>query len=161
MTHHGDALELCETGHLDTSDVLASIYEELMEIGKYNAPNRTKIKVLGSQIKYPRRGANDESPFRVSYEVVRTLGYLKRCWGGNKFDLEEYNSRQDSMIAQMENDGDRRSAWGLYSNIMHQDKVRLEDREFETSVRNLSSEDRKKKEEERNREKSGLMLFIG
>lgn len=155
MTHHGDALELSPDGYLDTSDVLCSIFEELVGLGKYELPKRTKIKVLGSKVYFPRDG----NPYRSSVKIVRTLGYLKKKLGV-EFDLEKYQEDKEFLMESLEKEAESRAAWGFYSNHMHNQKLAREESEFKRTLQNLSSEEQKKRVKER-REKNTGVVFIG
>ncbi|NCT00171.1 hypothetical protein GW765_04325 [Candidatus Parcubacteria bacterium] len=110
----GDIFEMNPHGDLDTTDNIESLFAHLTEEGKYDLPPRTKIKVWGSNVNW----SSKENPFRYSFEMVRTLGHLKRyylSWSHiiEEFNIEKYYDGQEWKMALLEKEGERRTAFGL------------------------------------------------
>lgn len=111
-----------------------------------NIQKRTKI-LFGVSIIIE----SDDKPYRSVIEHVRTFSYLCRLYKQmfkKPFDLKDVEQKREHRMEAYRKEGERRTAWGMYSNYVRESNRQEEAQEFTKSIQNLSYEERRKKIEE-------------
>jgi hypothetical protein len=94
---------------------------------------------------------NNDKPYRSVIERIRTFSYLCRLYERTykkPFDLEEVNLKRERRMESYRKEGERRTAWGMYSNYVRESNRQESVREFTESIQNLPYEEQHKKIEE-------------
>ena len=148
-------------GYADFTNNLGSLLSDLTEDHK-TLPKRQKIEVLVSKIRY----LDPDYPERYNIAKTYTLGHLLRLYeqlNGSPFDFKEHETKRNYKMALHVKEGERRAAWGQYHQYMHTERLIKEERDFEESIRNLSSREKDEKVKERDEKlgKKATLLYIG
>lgn len=132
-------------GYLDCTDNFNKVLSHLFTVNEV-LKNRQKVRILNSIVVYLK---ND--PRRSVLPQVLTFGFLCKLY--KNFYNKDFNAetcKEDCYwnLLVKEKHSEGRAAWGLYSNDIHQQKIKTDLVNFEKSIQQLPEKTKKIKRDE-------------
>jgi hypothetical protein len=150
-------------GHDDGSFVEHTLVSLLEEGWKKKLKDNDRVIVTDEYLRdnFNSDDIPTENDLRLKKEII-TYGELKRVYErtfDREYSPEEEKERSDFQLACLEKEGERRGAWGMYSQTMSYIRAIEEDREEKRLIENRDEKGLAKfKEKQNNRTR---MLHIG
>lgn len=151
LSQEGPIIDIAPGGFADFSNAFKNVLRQL-SLRSPLPSSRQKVNVTVSTISY------SNGIQRCEFEKIYTAGYLFRLhkkWFGYDCIDENYESSVDSSLELYEKEGERRAAWGFYSQSMYLFNLEAQ----EEKIKKLPEKERLKAQEQKRN--GGCAIFIG